>query len=42
MLLTLRKQVLAGASLTVEDVKTACDDHVRRQEAGMLSLTRPE
>jgi AbiV family abortive infection protein len=39
MLLKLRKRVLAGESLTVEDVKTAYDDHVRKQEAGMLSLT---
>jgi AbiV family abortive infection protein len=39
MLLKLRKRVLAGESLAVEDVKTACDDHVRKQEAGMTSLT---
>jgi AbiV family abortive infection protein len=39
MLLKLRKRVLAGESLTVEEVKTACDDHVRKQEAGMTSLT---
>jgi AbiV family abortive infection protein len=39
LLLALRKRILAGESLTVEDVKTACDDHVRKQEAGMTSLT---
>jgi hypothetical protein len=30
--------VLAGEGLTVEEVKTACADHVRKQEAGMRSL----
>jgi AbiV family abortive infection protein len=39
ILLKLRKQVLADESFTVEDVKTAYDDHVRKQEAGMTSLT---
>jgi AbiV family abortive infection protein len=39
ILLELFKRVLAGESLTVENVQTACDDHVRKQEAGMLSLT---
>jgi AbiV family abortive infection protein len=39
ILLELRKRVLAGESLAVEDVKTVCDDHVRKQEAGMPSLT---
>ena len=39
MLLKLRKRALAGESLTVEDVKSGCDDHVRKQEAGMTSLT---
>jgi AbiV family abortive infection protein len=39
MLLKLRRRVLAGESLTVKDVKAACDDHVRKQEAGMTSLT---
>src|SRR5262249_11191287 len=28
-----------GESLTVEDVKAACDNHVRKQQAGMTSLT---
>jgi AbiV family abortive infection protein len=39
ILLGLRKRVLAGESLAVEDVKTAYDDHIRKQEAGMTSLT---
>jgi AbiV family abortive infection protein len=39
ILLQLRKRVLAGESLTVEAVKAACDDHVRKQEAGMTSQT---
>ena len=39
ILLELRKRVLAGENLAVEDVKTACGDHVRKQEAGMTSLT---
>ena len=39
ILLKLRKRVLAGESFTVEDVKTAYDDHVRKQEAGMTGLT---
>ena len=39
MLLKLRKQVLDGASLSVEDVREACNDHVRKQESGMTSLT---
>jgi AbiV family abortive infection protein len=39
MLLKLRERALAGESLTVDDVKAAYDDHVRKQEAGMMSLT---
>lgn len=39
ILLDLRERVLAGESLVVEDVKRACDDHIRKQEAGMTSLT---
>jgi AbiV family abortive infection protein len=38
ILLKLRKRVLAGESLTVTDVETACGDHVRKQES-MFSLT---
>ena len=39
VLLKLRKQVLDGASLSVEDIREACNDHVRKQESGMTSLT---
>src|SRR5947208_14822225 len=39
ILLELRKRVLAGESLTVEALKAACDDHVRKQQAGMTSQT---
>jgi AbiV family abortive infection protein len=39
MLLDLRRRVLAGESLTVEHVKKACDNHVRKQEAAMTGLT---
>jgi AbiV family abortive infection protein len=39
LLLDLHERTRAGESLTVEVVKTACDDHVRKQEAGMTSLT---
>jgi AbiV family abortive infection protein len=39
LLLDLHERARAGESLTVEDVKTACDDHVRKQEAGMTSLS---
>jgi AbiV family abortive infection protein len=38
LLLKLRKRALAGESLTVEAVRTACDDHVSKLEAGMTSL----
>jgi AbiV family abortive infection protein len=38
LLLKLRKRALAGESLTVEAVRTACDDHVTKLEAGMTSL----
>jgi AbiV family abortive infection protein len=34
----LRKQVLTGGSLTIEDIQDRCDDHVRKQQAGMLSI----
>jgi AbiV family abortive infection protein len=37
ILIDLRKQVLTGGSLTIEDIQDHCDDHVRKQRAGMLS-----
>jgi AbiV family abortive infection protein len=39
MLLKLRERVLAGESFSIENVKAAYDDHVRKQEAGIFSLT---
>jgi AbiV family abortive infection protein len=39
ILLDLRRQALAGASFTTADVKDACEDHLIKQEAGMLSTT---
>jgi AbiV family abortive infection protein len=33
----LRKKVLDGDHLTVEQVRTRCGDHVRKQEAGVMS-----
>jgi AbiV family abortive infection protein len=39
LLLELRTQVVAGKRLSVKDVETKCDNHVRKQEAGMTSLT---
>jgi AbiV family abortive infection protein len=39
ILLRLRKRVLAGEGLTPDDIKAECDDHVRKQEAGMTSTT---
>ena len=37
MLRALRKKVLDGDHLTVEQVRTRCGDHVRKQEAGVMS-----
>src|SRR5262245_9622839 len=39
ILLELRKRVVAGESITTEQVQAECDDHVTKQRAGMLSLT---
>jgi AbiV family abortive infection protein len=33
----LRKKVLHGDRLIIKDIQTRCDNHVRKQEAGMLS-----
>jgi AbiV family abortive infection protein len=33
----LRKQVLAGGTITIKDIQDACRDHVDRQRAGALS-----
>ena len=37
MLLDLRRKVLRGDRLTVEQIRTCCGDHVRKQEAGQMS-----
>src|SRR6516225_5698252 len=37
MLVDLRKKVVDGDHLTVEQVRTRCGDHVRKQEAGVMS-----
>src|SRR5260221_4504315 len=33
----LRKKVLRGDRLTIKEIQTHCDNHVRKQQAGMLS-----
>jgi AbiV family abortive infection protein len=38
ILLDLRKQVLGGDHLTIEEIQTRCRHHVRKQKAGMLSF----
>jgi AbiV family abortive infection protein len=35
----LRSEVLAGKNITIEEIKDRCDDHVTKQQAGMLSTT---
>jgi AbiV family abortive infection protein len=37
ILLVLRKDVPTGKEFTIEDIQDRCDDHVIKQEAGMLS-----
>jgi AbiV family abortive infection protein len=37
--LDLRREVLGGKNLTIKDINDRCDDHVRKQKSGMLSLT---
>jgi AbiV family abortive infection protein len=39
ILLKLRKRVLAGEGLTPDDIRAECDNHVRKQAAGMASMT---
>jgi hypothetical protein len=38
-LLELRREVLDGKSVMIEEINDRCDDHVTKQKAGMLSLT---
>jgi AbiV family abortive infection protein len=39
MLRNLRRKVLEGKRLTIEDIQEHCGDHARRQRAGMMSTT---
>ena len=39
ILLDLRRKILAGERLTIEEVQNHCEGHVRKQEAGMTSIT---
>jgi AbiV family abortive infection protein len=39
ILLDLRKRALAEEVFTIDQIKTACNDHVTKQRAGMASLT---
>ena len=38
ILLDMRKQVLAGKTFTIKEIQDRCNDHVTKQQAGMLSL----
>src|SRR5262249_8211538 len=37
ILLDLRRKVRRGGSVTIKEIQTRCGDHVRKQEAGVLS-----
>src|SRR5271169_3255364 len=37
ILLDLRKEALTGKEFTIEEIQDRCDDHVTKQQAGMLS-----
>jgi AbiV family abortive infection protein len=39
ILLDLRRKVLDGDNVTVKDIQASCGNHVRKQEAGMMSFT---
>jgi AbiV family abortive infection protein len=39
ILLNLRREVVDGAILTIDDVRKRCNEHVVKQQAGMMSLT---
>ena len=39
LLLDLRRKVLQGKRFTIKEIQTHCGDHVRKQEAGMISIT---
>src|SRR5262245_50311170 len=43
ILLDFWRRQLGGSSVTVDEINAACDDHVEKQRAGMLSTTmRPD
>jgi AbiV family abortive infection protein len=39
ILLALRKEVIGGKTFTIPEIKNRCSNHVRKQKAGMLSIT---
>jgi AbiV family abortive infection protein len=39
ILLGLWRQRVGGSVVTISDIENACDDHVEKQKAGMLSMT---
>jgi AbiV family abortive infection protein len=39
ILLDLRRKVLGGYDITVENIQDSCSNHVRKQEAGVMSTT---
>jgi AbiV family abortive infection protein len=39
ILFDLRRRVLAGEAITIVQIRQACEDHVAKQKAGMLSTT---
>jgi AbiV family abortive infection protein len=39
ILLDLRTKALDGESITIEEIQSQCADHVRKQDAGMTSIT---
>jgi AbiV family abortive infection protein len=39
ILLDLRRKVLNGDNVTVKDIQASCGNHVRKQEAGIMSFT---
>jgi AbiV family abortive infection protein len=43
MLHDLRRKVISGDSVTIKEIQTRCGDHVRKQEAGVMStVTRTD
>ena len=40
ILQALRKEVIEGKTVTIAEIKTRCGNHVQKQRAGMLSVTK--